>query len=432
MSGRKDRKRRQSTSRRPGERRPGPPSVADVAAAAVRGADELLTIEDPLEAEAWVSHVLGLSYKVDAPWEARELLERSIGPALVQSAEARNDATGHAVLAALAAVAEDELATAARAGADRLRAKGVEPPAWVAELGSAVVEETWMLEDVFGDHEAYFATFRYPGREAHLVNALYDKAMGEIIKDGFVGYTRGDVRSFTPREPGVSVVDCDPGVMARRVTDAIASGDMYLDNDWTPEFKQFRALILARMRTLPMAPPIAPPRPPTSRQRKALISEFLASRQDVVDDRHEATALVELCLDYTCDYLGDEPFRWSPIVVEQFMLDYLPRKVSLDMDQVRRLPDMLHAWVRFALTRRGLEERWIRETERSVKRWAKEFRRAMTDAGNWGPAKAIGSAMLADGVDTSDEAAVQRWIDDFNARSQDERDALLGRSPLDA
>jgi hypothetical protein len=427
---RKDRHPGRAASQR---RRVSPPTVADIAGAAIRGASDLLTIDDPLEAEAWASQVLGLGYKMDAPWEARQILERTLGPALVSSAEARSDPTGLAALAALAAVADDRtLATAARAAAERLRREGIEPPPWVAELGSATLEDVWMLEDVFGDHEAYFATFRYPGREAHVVNALYDKAMGEIIKDGFVGYTRGDIRSFAPQEPGVSIVDCDPGRMARRVTDAIASGDMYLDNDWAPEFKQFRALILARMRTVPMAPPIKPPKPPTSRQRKALIGEFLASQPEVLGERRETSALVEVFIDYSCDHLGDDPFRWSPIVVEQLMLDFLPRKVSLGMDQVRDLPAVLRAWVRFALTKRGLEERWIDETERAVDRYAKEFRRAMTDAQQWGPAKALGNAILADGIDPLDQASVDRWIDDFNALPQADRERLLGRKPSDA
>jgi hypothetical protein len=48
---RKKGQRRGRTSAKRGQRRVEPPSVADIAAAAVRGADELLTIEDPLEAE---------------------------------------------------------------------------------------------------------------------------------------------------------------------------------------------------------------------------------------------------------------------------------------------------------------------------------------------------------------------------------------------
>lgn len=86
---------------------------------------------------------------------------------------------------------------------------------------------------------------------------------------------------------------------------------------------------------------------------------------------------------------------------------------------------MLRAWVRFALTKRGLEERWIAETEHAVARFEGPFRQAMTDQGEFGPAKVLGHAMLADGVDLTDQAAIDRWIDGFNARPLAERDALL-------
>jgi hypothetical protein len=391
----------------------------------VRGGRELLALDDPLDAEAWASAMMGTFYKIDAPFEAREELDARLWPEVVRRAEARADAEGLAVLEALSAVADAALATDVRAAAVRLRSAGIAAPSWAADLGTATFEGAWMLVDVFGDHEAYFATFRYPGRPAHLVNALYDKARGEIISDGFVGYSRDDPRQLIPKEDGVSTADADPAAMARRILDAIDSGDTYIDNDWTPEFKRFRAIILARMRALPLAPPIEPPEPPDDAAREAIVSEFLAS--GAVSDHDEADMVVSHCLDYLCDYLGEDPFRWSPIVVEQFLLDYLPRKVSLGLGTVAQLPAVLRAWVRFALTKRGLEERWIVETQRAVGRLANEFRRAITDSKHFGPAKLLGNAILADGVDPLDQAAVDEWIREFNARPLSERDKFLGR-----
>lgn len=390
----------------------------------VRGGDELLRIDDPLEAESWASAMLGTFYKVPVPLSAREDLERTLWPAVVRKAEGKSNAAGLAVLEALAAVADDPLAAEAGLAARRLRAAGIAPPAWADALRSVVYEGAWMLTDVFEDHEAYFATFRYPGRAAHLVNGLYDRALGEIIKDGFVRYSSGDIRASITPEPGVTVVDVEPGPMARRILDAIASGDMYLDNDWTPEFKQFRALIKARMRRLPAAPPIEPPEPPDEDTRQRLIAEFLLSLQPP-GDTDEADAIASLCLDYSCDYLGEDGLRWSPIVIEQFMLDYLPRKVSLSLPQVRQLPAVLRAWIRFALARRGLDERWIAEAEEAVGVHEKQFRSAVTDADQFGPARTLANAMLTDGVDLLDQAAVDQWIEAFNSRPLQERDRLL-------
>jgi hypothetical protein len=53
--------------------------------------------------------------------------------------------------------------------------------------------------------------------------------------------------------------------------------------------------------------------------------------------------------------------RWSPIAVELFMLYFLPRKAILNAAEIRSFPEVLRAWVRFALTNRRLEQRWIAE-----------------------------------------------------------------------
>jgi hypothetical protein len=58
----------------------------------------------------------------------------------------------------------------------------------------------------------------------------------------------------------------------------------------------------------------------------------------------------------------------------------------------------------------------IMTEEAAVDEHSTTFREAMTDADQFGPAKAIGHAMLADGVDLSDRAAVDRWIAEYNDR----------------
>ncbi len=410
------------------------PSVEELAGTVALGGADLLTIDDPLEAEQWASAMLGTFYKLPISFEARDELERELGPAIVRLAEARADRGGLAVLEAIASVADAPLATAARAAADRMASAGVPRPTWASELGAAEFERAWVLTDVFGDHEAYAAVFRYPGRRPHMLNALYDKAMGEIIKDAGVGYVRDDpqatLETASRREPGMTLADADPAAMARRVVDAIESGDLYLDNDWTPKFKQTRALLLARMRSLPLGPEAE--RPELGDDARAeIIDAFLAAPG--APQGETAEIIADTCLGYSCDYLGDDPYRWSPIVVEQFLLDFVPRKVSLDLGEIRELPAVLRAWVRFALTRRGLEERWIRETEEVVDEFAPAFLREATDPANFGPAKSIEAAMRADGVDFSDQASIDAWIREFNTRPLSERDALRGPTlPPDA
>ncbi len=259
--------------------------------------------------------------------------------------------------------------------------------------------------------------------------ALEDVNLGGIIKDAAVGVPTGDIRRRAERRPGARVSEADPGVMASRVLAAIRTGDLYLDDDWTPGFKDLRALLLARMRLLPAAPLPEPPEPPDEEARSALLARFLASPFAPKDPGPEVASIVGHCLDARCDHGDGDPLRWSPIVVELFMLDFLPRKATLDAAEIRALPEVLAAWVRFALTERGLEERWIAEAERTVRKLAPGFRRAATDPSRFGPAKALALAMLADGVDLTDQEAVHAWIRAFNARPEAEREAFFGTFP---
>lgn len=408
---------------------PGIPPIDGLVRSVLRGARELLEVEDPFEAELWASQVLGVFYKLPLPLPARDELDRSIGPAIVEGAERKGDAAGVAILLALGAVDREGIGPAASAGADRLVRSGVPEPVWAAKIGRPGLVDAWVLEDPYGDQQAYYATFRYPGRDPHTLMALYDENLGGIIKDGFAGYPkdRNAPRRRAEAEPRAQVADADPGVMAARITQAIEMGDRYLDNEWTPEFKKVRALLLSRMRLLPAAALPEPP-PLDEEGRGALTAEFLASPYAPALD--EAAAIVGHCLDARCDYGDGEPLRWSPIVVELFMLDYLPRKAFLTAGEIRALPEVLGGWVRFALTKRGLEERWIAETEEAVEEFAPEFRRAVTDPGSFGPAKAMANAMLASGVDLTDRRAVDAWIAEFNARPDEERDQLLGAFPM--
>lgn len=87
---------------------------------------------------------------------------------------------------------------------------------------------------------------------------------------------------------------------------------------------------------------------------------------------------------------------------------------------------MLKSWVGFALRKRGLKEPLIEESKAAVDDFFSQFRQLATDQKSFGPAKAIANAMMASGVDLSDQNAVNEWIVDFNSRPFEERDELLG------
>ena len=61
-------------------------------------------------------------------------------------------------------------------------------------------------------------------------------------------------------------------------------------------------------------------------ERDALRSEFLSSPEgrEFAPDGNEAFA-VSLAIDLCADYVDGRPLRWSPVLVELFMVSWVPR-----------------------------------------------------------------------------------------------------------
>lgn len=386
--------------------------------------NDLVGENDPLTAEMWASQMLGTFYKLPLPIHVRDDFEKSMEAGLTEAIAESEGEPQLAVLRALAAVAPEPIGGKAQARAVELAEQGVSDPPWARDIGRPEFIDAWMSEDPFGDQRMYLARFRYHGRDPHTVTALYDVNLGGIVKDSFAGYTRRDLREV-PGAEDMSRRDIEPGFMASEVLTGIGTGDMYIDNDWTDDFKNTRALLAARMRSLVDEPPQVSRdlTPVPERERQALIDEY--ERSGCATGLEAEDSILHHALVFRCDYCDGNPLRWSPIVVELFMLDFLPRKATLDAIEIRNLPGVLKAWVRFALQKRGLEERWIRETETAVDRWTTEFRKEVTDPESFGPAKAIGQAMMSEGIDLTDQRAVDRWLEDFNNRPFEERDEFL-------
>lgn len=423
-------RRRPAEAGRPPRREKALPPLDSLIRPVLRGGGELLELQDPLDAERWASQVLGVWFKMALPPPARMEFEPRIRREIVDAAERAGTPETLAVLRAFAAMEPDPIAVPAREAAERLAAGGVPDQSWVRELGSAECIDAWTLTDPYGDQDGYYLSFRYPDRPPHMLMALVDRNLGGIVKDAFCRTPIADVRAKAATYPDAVVTDVEPGEAAATILRAIEIGDEYLDNDWTRDFKDTRALLLARMSRLPHAPLPEPAEALEASKREAIVKEFLALSN--LPDHDAAESIAWLCLDYACDYTPDgDPFRWSPIVVECFLLGWLPRKAMLDAGEIRAMPEILKAWVGFALGRRGLPSRLIEETKSAVEEFMPAFRRAATDHASFGPAKAITSAMMAAGIDLRDKAAVDAWIEDFNRRPHHERDELLGPSPFD-
>jgi len=129
------------------------------------------------------------------------------------------------------------------------------------------------------------------------------------------------------------------------------------------------------------------------------------------------THVVSLCLDYGEGYIPAGPLCWSPAQVALFLTDWLPRRASLDADDRAALPDVLRAWVRFALLRRDVPEPWITPVVQAVDEHLPTFTEAFGDPSTAGPAKQVLAQLEAMGIDLTDADAVSDGIRAVNAGS---------------
>ena len=120
--------------------------------------------------------------------------------------------------------------------------------------------------------------------------------------------------------------------------------------------------------------------------------------------------------------------RWTAAEVEEFLLDYAPRKVSLQGDELDHPIVCAIVFLDFLADVGVLEGDTPETLARVALSLREDVAEALRDRSRWGLAKAVMTQAEAEGVDFADQAALQVWIDDFNSRPFEERDHILGPS----
>src|SRR5271165_512792 len=123
-------------------------------------------------------------------------------------------------------------------------------------------------------------------------------------------------------------------------------------------------------------------------------------------------------LDLMRNYLGiDRPADLGPGDLEELLLRVYPRKITVfDRADTKDTIPAVRDFLAFLAESGGMTEDATRKLERELDRIAPRFADAVMDPANWGTARSFVQAMAADGVDMSDQTAVDRWIATYNAR----------------
>ncbi len=124
-----------------------------------------------------------------------------------------------------------------------------------------------------------------------------------------------------------------------------------------------------------------PDRPEVSiDEREALVQAFRASDDGAPFATDQgALDIVSFAIDFCADYVDGRPLRWSPVVVELFMADWLPRKVLAEREVFERVPEVLPAWIRHAGRLRDIPADAIEATVAAVDKWTETMLGALDE-----------------------------------------------------
>jgi hypothetical protein len=359
----KGRKRKKSGTR--GRNEPSGPDavIARLGGSAVR---ELETAADALAAELYVSEVLG------AWWGRYDSLadpEVLLGEGLVAYAARKKRAGAVGLLRVIAALGTDAQREKAAAAADAL-AGGVGEPEWVAALGTGRVSEAWVYGDVFGDQTSVVLVVERADRR-HGVVVLVDHVLGGIVKDAFVTEDPDDVVADIREidDATTFVREMAPDAAAALLVTAFAETDRVamagLEPPVDEEFAPSRALVLARLRLLPVPPPVAAPVPLDAAARAGVVDEFLGS-EEARDLPPAARGCAELFVEFGNAVDPARPLRVGPGLIDQFLDETLNDGPEISDEEFEALPATVRAWAEWAGRRAELPDAAMAELREAV------------------------------------------------------------------
>jgi hypothetical protein len=138
------------------------------------------------------------------------------------------------------------------------------------------------------------------------------------------------------------------------------------------------------------------------------------------DDPGAVADEMQTLLDLMRDYLGiDRPADLGQGALEELLLRIYPRKITvLDPEDTENTIPAIRDFLAYLAERGEMPQGRARALERELDRIAPRFTDAVMDPSNWGMARSFVQAMVADGVELGDQAAMDRWIAAYNAQAE--------------
>jgi hypothetical protein len=379
-------------------------------------------------------------------------LPAAVPAALLTEIERQGDSGAAGLLAAVGVIAGEPLAGQARAAVARLGEAGVESPS-AAKLGTLTVREATRIDG--GDAELLIAMLRRPGvrtTQLALLGIENEDAGGVLVSCLLtppisIAKARRIIADAAAKEASSSAQPIAAPELAAR---ARAAAQRTVDLGVALDYDSAVALpLIARAFT---GDPYGLPRPealPPSEEDDPelivdaaedeegyyalmeLLLEELEQHVTSVHPRshpawHSGHFIASCMLEWKGGYDDGRLGRWTAADLAEFLLDYFPRKVSASQETIAAVPECVVAFLGFLEARGSLSGDALQELEEACANLTEPFLESASDPVGWGLAKSLMMQMLSEGLDHEDPLAMQSWIEDFNRRPAEQRDAVVG------
>jgi hypothetical protein len=373
-----------------------------------------------LEAEMWASHLWSMLHEPELVDE--DPTAQFVGGFITYAAQ-RATPTALAALRAMAAVLPAPFGAQARREAGRLASAGVAERRWAPLVGTGSPTTAGYYFDPIDD-DGVTVIVEFDGPEAPSTVGVYvDHNLGGMAKDALVLpisipellATMRDSEEFANLE----YREISLGEARSRWKASLELTDMTIDAPSSEDLEHARALVANRLARLPSGAKMPKTTEMSEAAQDTLISEFLGSPEieGITGSRRVEDAVWHLAnqiLYFSRDYVRGTPLRFSPVMVEIFCLDWAPRKIAIDEDGFNLLADVLAAWIRFVGRRRAIPAESIDVAVQAAYEYAPEMIELSQDPASWGPGKTMSLAMTERGIDVTDQAALDRFVDEVN------------------
>lgn len=344
---------------------------------------------------------------------------------VLTSAGRHRDKTAAAgVAAALGAYGPPGQRSRARSLLARIAASGAAVPEWAGLLGDAVPRRALMLADAWGDERSLWIDYVRGDGEVRGIGMQVNAWAGGLARNFLYGPTSEDVVHAAETVPHTSVSEISLADARATALEGLELRDMI----WPPDDDEaddedgddenIRALIDQRIGLLPEGGVSHFGEPPDPDGIDDLCDVFLdecfATTPEVVRDG--AGWVVGNACRFVDGWCDGDPLRWSPGRVAMFLVAWLPAEVVCDDESLDAVESVFPRWLRFVAEIRGLDKELLEMNVAKARESFPDMRANAADPSKRSPTTNIITDMIADGVDLGDEAAVQAWIDAYNAR----------------